>query len=169
MCQQSSYDGVSRDELLGRLTQALQDSGNANILLVSAIAQRVGLSATEFEAMSVVKDHGPMTAGELAKKCGITSGGLTGLVDRLARMNFVQREADKNDRRKVLISMVGNPKVSKKVRDMYEPLSKVFTERIAKLTDDELCTMLDFHLAMNQAMVQATENLAQLHPESAKK
>lgn len=157
MCQ---FENMNREELVKHFVQAVQDSGNANILLVNAIGQRIGLSATEFEALSVVKDHGPMTAGDLAKRCGITSGGLTGLVDRLARMNFVRREPDENDRRKVLISMQPRPEIGKKVRAMYAPLTKIFEEHLAKLTDDQLRAMLEFHLAMNDAMVKATEQLA---------
>lgn len=169
MCQPLSSKNLNRSELLQCLFKTMQDSGNANILLVNAIANRVGLSATEFECMSVVSDHGPMTAGELAKRCGITSGGLTGLVDRMVRMKFLKRQADEKDRRRVLISLVENPEASKKVIDMYAPLTNLFQAQIDKLTDDQLRVMLDFHLKMNEAMVQVTENLAQLHPESGKK
>jgi DNA-binding MarR family transcriptional regulator len=42
-----------------------------------------------------------MTAGELSKMTGLTTGAVTGLIDRLEKKKLIQRQFDKDDRRKV--------------------------------------------------------------------
>src|SRR6266567_5396061 len=115
-----------RQTLLQELETAVRLGGNLNVLLVNAIASHVGLSATEFECCSALQDDGPMTAGELAKRCGITTGGMTGLIDRLVNTGCVQRKTDPTDRRRVIVSY--NPdkfkEATQKVIKLYAPLQR---------------------------------------------
>lgn len=76
---------------------------DATILLHQAIAARAGLSGTDHKYLGMLMRHGPMTAGELARHTGLTTGAVTGLIDRLAAKGLLRREFDASDRRKVLI------------------------------------------------------------------
>jgi DNA-binding MarR family transcriptional regulator len=42
---------------------------------------------------------GPLTMGELCRRCGVTEKTMTGLVDRLEKRRLVERERDAKDRR----------------------------------------------------------------------
>ena len=97
---------IDREKLIEKLNEQVRDNGNINVLLVHAIAQHVHLSASEFECASLIRDHGPFTAGELAKRCRISTGGMTGMIDRLVRAKLVERVSDPKDRRRVLVSGV---------------------------------------------------------------
>jgi DNA-binding MarR family transcriptional regulator len=44
-----------------------------------------------------------MTPGQLAEASGLTSGTVTGVIDRLEKAKLVRRERDDGDRRKVLV------------------------------------------------------------------
>jgi DNA-binding MarR family transcriptional regulator len=151
-----------RIEMLRRLGLAVEDNGNTNVLLVHAIAQHVGLSAVEFECWSLITQHGPFTAGELARRCRITTGGMTGMIDRLERRGYVRRQADPNDRRRVLVSSVKNEAVEKamtKGQELYKPLQTAFNELVSTYTDQELLFIIDFMERTNAMFHAAVESL----------
>ena len=60
-----------------------------------------------------------MTAGRLAELTGLTTGAITGVVDRLEKAGLVRRERDESDRRKVFIATV--PENVGKIGRFYEP------------------------------------------------
>src|SRR5699024_4194273 len=59
------------------------DLSTAVVLFHEAIAQRLGLSAADLKALGLIMRDGPLTAGALAQRTGLTPGAVTGLVDRL--------------------------------------------------------------------------------------
>lgn len=72
-----------------------------------AFAALHGLHHTDGEALArvlVAQERGtPMTAAVLATELGLTSGGITFVVDRLERAGHLNRVRDDTDRRKVLL------------------------------------------------------------------
>jgi len=76
---------------------------DTTILMHQAIAKKVGLSGTDHKYLNLIIQNGAVTAGELSKITGLTTGAITGLIDRLEKKKFVKREFDKNDRRKIII------------------------------------------------------------------
>ena len=49
-----------------------------------------------------------MTAGDISKRSGVTTGAVTGLIDRLEKGGFVRRKASESDRRKVFVVAEGD-------------------------------------------------------------
>lgn len=68
-----------------------------------ALAARAGLSLPDHKYLSYLLQQGPATAGELARLTGLTTGAVTGIIDRLEKKRLVKRQFDKTDRRKVLV------------------------------------------------------------------
>ncbi|PBQ33226.1 MarR family transcriptional regulator [Sphingobacteriaceae bacterium] len=99
-----------------------------SILMHEAIARKAGLSGTDHKYLGLILQKGQMTAGELSKVTGLTTGAVTGLIDRLEKKKLVQREFVKDDRRKVII--VANKQNTNKV---MEPLFKDVQEKTSKL------------------------------------
>ena len=91
------------------------------IMFHHAIGEHMGLSATEHKAADILRRFGPMTAGELAEKTALTTGAVTGLVDRLEKAGFVRREHDNRDRRRVIIKPLDNGKNTEVVK-LFSPL-----------------------------------------------
>jgi len=149
----------SRTERIFRINEEVRENGNTNVLLVHAIAQHLGLSATEFECCSLIQEQGPFTAGELARRCRISTGGMTGMIDRLERRGFVRREADPNDRRRVLVSAVENPEAIAKVMMLYDPMQKAFDEILDSYSDKEITFIETFLSRINNMFRDAIENL----------
>src|SRR5262252_21445 len=92
-----------RQALTGRLMLALRRSSAAGVLHGQGIAKRVGINPSDMECLDLILMNGPSTAGEIARHTGLTSGAVTGLIDRLERLGLVERIDDPNDRRKVLV------------------------------------------------------------------
>lgn len=67
------------------------------------VAQRVGLGASDAQFVGLLGQHGPLTPGRLSALSGLSTGTVTGVVDRLEAAGFVRRERDAGDRRKVLV------------------------------------------------------------------
>lgn len=96
-------DGNTRDEVV-RLTQQLVVEGTK---FMAAFAAAHRLHHTDAEALTrvlIAQEQGePVTAGVLAEELGLTTGAITGLVDRLERAGHLSRVRDEQDRRKVLL------------------------------------------------------------------
>ena len=64
------------------------------------------MNPTDLQCVAVLTSTGPITAGQLAEKMGLTTGAVTGVVNRLERAGYVRREPDPKDGRRVIIRPV---------------------------------------------------------------
>jgi DNA-binding MarR family transcriptional regulator len=149
----------SRNEYIEQINEQVRENGNTNVLLVHAIAQHLGLSATEFECCSLIQEQGPFTAGELARRCRISTGGMTGMIDRLERRGYVRREADPNDRRRVLVFGVYDEDSIYKVRALYDPMQHAFDEILASYSDEEIAFIYTFLARINAMFHESVNSL----------
>jgi len=128
----------SRKTLTDNFRNELMRSGTLTVLLTNAIASKIGLSANEFETIDIIRNRQPITAGELARACGLTTGAITGLVDRLERKGFVKRRRDDQDRRRVYIETVSDPARWQVISDGYQPLALMLREYVNTLSDEDV-------------------------------
>lgn len=77
------------------------------MFLLQAIAQRSGTNLTDLQCMYILGSTGPITAGRLAEITGLTTGAITGVINRLEGMGYVRREKDPGDARRVVVRPVG--------------------------------------------------------------
>jgi DNA-binding MarR family transcriptional regulator len=135
---------MSREKTAGRLDRLLRDLSTETVLLHQAIADRLGLNPTDHKCLGFLLDAGrPVTAGELATLTGLTTGAVTGVVDRLEAAGFVRRTRDPEDRRKVGIEVVFE-KVKRQVFPVFEQLAKRMSVLAGTYKQRELETIVDF-------------------------
>jgi len=101
--------------LLNQMNNAGREFSDATVQFHELVAQKAGLAGADHKYLSILMKHPSLTAGELAEISGLTTGAVTGLIDRLEKQNLVGREKDPVDRRKVVI--VANSKTAKKLLD----------------------------------------------------
>jgi DNA-binding MarR family transcriptional regulator len=109
-------------------------------------ARRLGMSAAESKSLGVLGELGVATAGQLAQETGLTTGAITGIVDRLEKAGFARREPNPDDRRSVLIRALQQDKVRKLVGPMFESLSRAMAEMRSRYSAKELAA-IDRYLA----------------------
>lgn len=94
-------------KLNNQQVQAIRETGrlfsDATILMHEAIAQKAGLNSADHKYLGLLIRNGAMTAGEFSKLTGLTTGAITGLMDRLEKKKLAKRQFDKADRRKIII------------------------------------------------------------------
>ncbi len=117
-----------KTELITRLRHLGQQYAYDTIKMHETIAQKAGLSGTDHKYLGFLLVNGPMTAGELAKLSGLTTGAVTGLIDRFEKRKLVKRRASKEDRRQVLI----DPN-TKHIMALLEPLFTEFGKKTEAL------------------------------------
>jgi DNA-binding MarR family transcriptional regulator len=128
------------------------------IMFHHAVGERMGLSATEHKAADILRRFGPMTAGELAAQTGLTTGAVTGLVDRLEKDGFVLREHDKHDRRRVIIKPAARGKFNE-VQDLFTPLRKHLSDILATYDEKETAAIADFASRAAEVFRNETQRL----------
>ncbi|WP_235918008.1 MarR family winged helix-turn-helix transcriptional regulator [Paenibacillus lutrae] len=110
--------------------------GSRTVLYQQNVAASLGLYNNDFLSVDILREKGPITAGELAKLTGLATGSVTTLIDRLEKNGFVRRENDPNDRRKVIIVPLYENK--EEVTNTYHPLHAAMIKLASSYTDEEL-------------------------------
>jgi DNA-binding MarR family transcriptional regulator len=122
--------------------------------LSQAVAERIGLSQTELLAMDLISRGEHVTAGHLARELNLTTGAITGLVDRLEKAGYARRHADPDDRRKVLVTATAR---EKRIRELYGPLGSSLRAAISGYSDAELDTLTDFLARLRSAVAGSAD------------
>ncbi len=94
-----------KPERIRPLAHALVRAFDAERRLRLATAERLGVGSSDFDALLLIDMSGPLTAGRIAEALMITTGAVTGLIDRLERAGWVQRTRHEADRRQVMIEL----------------------------------------------------------------
>jgi DNA-binding MarR family transcriptional regulator len=100
------------------------------------------MNASDLKCAELLARIGPMTAGELAELSGLTTGAITGVVDRLMKAGWAERQPDLSDRRRVIIRPV--PQDARPIEGLYEPYVQLMSGLLAEYDDQELALILDF-------------------------
>ena len=94
-----------KPEKIHAFAVALTRVAEADRRLRAAAADDVGLNLADFDTVRYLAEQGPVPAGRIAEAMGITSGAVTGLVDRLERAGWVERARHEIDRRQVVVQL----------------------------------------------------------------
>jgi DNA-binding MarR family transcriptional regulator len=146
-----------RQSLFLEVARQMRLMSSFDTLYSHAVADRVGVHATDIETMDLLNTLGTMTAGELSERTGLTSGATTRLIDRLAQKGYVRRQADESDRRRVLIEPIVEN--MEDLSALYEPLAFHLAEVWAEFSDNELATILEFTRRTNEVMAEENARL----------
>lgn len=98
-----------------------------------------------------------MPAGRLAEVTGLTTGGITGVLNRLEKAGYVRRERDKADRRKVHIAII--PEATSKIGRFCEPMRQAMRKLWGGYSEAELRFLLRFANEGYKAVIEATQTL----------
>ena len=135
-----SLKHIPQSDLASAYMQMMRKFMRLSTEWVNVAAESLGVNSTDLIAGSYLAENGPMTAGELAKVMGITTGAMTIAIDRLERAGFATRENDPNDRRKVIIKP---KKLPAKLLAMQESIANEIHAISSGYSDAELIQMTE--------------------------
>lgn len=131
----------------------------AVVLFHQAIADRLGLSATEWKCLSLLRQAGSVTAGRLAEETGLTTGAITGIVDRLERAGRARRASDPADRRRVIIERIPDPNLDREVAAIFGSLTTAMYALIARYNEHEQAVIRDYLVTTIEILQRETAKL----------
>lgn len=131
--------GVPPPEILTRMDRLIALS----MVGRHVVAGRLGVNVTDLTCLGFVIEakEEALTAGALARLAGITTGAVTGVVNRLEGAGYVRRVPDPHDRRRVRIVPEGDPAV--RIAVAYEPVHRRLIELFESYGPDELAVISD--------------------------
>jgi len=147
----------ARAALMQELENALRRGSAQGAIFGQTVANSVGISGSDLECLDFLNLEGRVTAGRLAEVTGLTTGAITGVVDRLEKAGMVRRERDPDDRRKVFIATV--PENVARVGRFYENMQKGMVKLWETYSDAELRLLVGFATKGYETMLAATEEL----------
>ena len=145
-------------EILKAVRKLSQQYAYTSIQMHEAIARKAGLSGTDHKYLGFLIEKGQMTAGELSNLTGLTTGAVTGLIDRFEKKKLVKRQFAEDDRRKVIIE----PN-TKNIMALLVPLYKEFRSKseklIASFSDKEIKVIETYFIKAVEIMTDTTTKL----------
>ncbi|SFC34134.1 MarR family winged helix-turn-helix transcriptional regulator [Spirosoma endophyticum] len=123
-----------------------------------AVARRAGLSGTDHKYLGFLIEKGQMTAGELSTLTGLTTGAVTGLIDRFEKKNLVKRRFAQDDRRKVIIEPNTEIILSLLV-PLYEEFRSKSEELMASFSNEEIKVIETYFSKAIDIMTETTHKL----------
>src|SRR5262252_4299348 len=140
-----------RRRIEGEFLLAVRRAGSVMQLLGAASAERIGINVTDLNCLNILALGGHLTAGELARRTGLTTASITGVLDRLEESGFVRRERDPHDRRRVIVRLDA-ARGLRDVAPVFAPVIAAWQAVAARYTDEQLSLILEFQHELEQIM-----------------
>ena len=146
-----------------------RELGARSILFHQAIANVAGVSVTDLKCLDYIDRYKQVTAGDLARFTGLTTGAITAAIDRLERAGLARRERSDSDRRKVFLKLCHSDAAAR-IAPFYEALGRETAAMVSRYSTSQLETIKDFCDACTEIMRRQTEAVLQSSkPAAARK
>ena len=149
---------MKREEIIQAINEKFREMSTETIMFHQAVADILGLHITDHKCLDFIYRFGAMPAGRLAELTGLTTGAITGIIDRLEEAGYIRRTNDPKDRRRTIVEPTRNKKLEKKIEVLFIPLRDRMHKLLSSYSDSELAFLLD----------ATTEMLEQTREESIK-
>jgi hypothetical protein len=119
---------------LGPEDQLHRELATAIVTFHEAVARRLGVTAADQRVLGVLGRMGVATPSRLAEATGLTTGAITGIVDRLERAGYAKRAPNPADRRSVLVHACNAEALGKVMRPIFGALTEEMAALRARYT-----------------------------------
>ena len=150
---------MNREDVIQAINQKFREISTETIMFHQAVADVLGLHITDHKGLDLIYRYGPMPAGRLAELTGLTTGAVTGIIDRLEKAGYVRRVNDPKDRRKTIIEPTRNKKLERKLEAIFTPVSMRMHKLLSSYSDHELAFLVD---VLTKSLEQSHEELMKL-------
>jgi DNA-binding MarR family transcriptional regulator len=148
-----------REEIIQAIIEKRREMSTETIMFHQAVADILGLHITDHKCLDLIHRYGAMPAGRLAELTGLTTGAVTGIIDRLEEAGYVRRTDDPNDRRRIIVEPTKNKKWERKIETIFIPLHERMHKLLSSYSDSELAFLLD---VLTKTLDQSHQELMKL-------
>lgn len=134
---------MEREQIIQAINDKFREMSTETIMFHQAIADVLGLHITDHKCVDFIYRFGAMPAGRLAELTGLTTGAVTGIIDRLEKAGYVRRTNDPKDRRRTIVEPTRNKKLERKIEGIFIPLHERMHKVLSSYSDSELAFLLD--------------------------
>jgi DNA-binding MarR family transcriptional regulator len=145
----------SQSQLFPALVRAVRLFIAGSSLFSQRVAEKLALHPTDLQFLNLLDLLGPMTPGTLARLSGLSSGGVTVVLDRLEKAGYVRRSSHPSDRRSILVGLV--PARRRSVNANFDAAQRQLGSVLAGFSHQELQTVLKFFSMANEARPRAPQ------------
>jgi MarR family transcriptional regulator, organic hydroperoxide resistance regulator len=164
MSRSTPHRRRSRAELIAAFNREARRMGSVSTLHNHAVADYIGLHQTDQACIDLLDWTGPLTAGEIGTHLGLSSGAVTGLIDRLEAGRWVRRERDPADRRRVIVHL--STERGAELWGLYQPLAETIDAYRDRLEARDLRVVVEFLEFANETITDATRHARRLQGET---
>ncbi|MGH9965057.1 MAG: MarR family winged helix-turn-helix transcriptional regulator [Nitrososphaeraceae archaeon] len=155
----SCYLAVEREEIIQAIIDRRRQMSTETIMFHQAVADTLGLHVTDHKCLDLIRYYGAMPAGRLGELTGLTTGAVTGVIDRLEKAGYVKRANDPKDRRRTIVEPTRNKKLEGKLEAIFSPLHERMRNQLSSYSDSELSFLLD---VLTKTLEQSHQELMKL-------
>ena len=149
-----------REALVNEIGLEVRTYQNAQDAFDEAACERLGINRSDGRALDIIDRHEQITAGELAKESGLSTGAITTLLDRLERAGYVRRVRDDSDRRRVLVELTGEAR--RRAWEIWGPIAEASSSNLARYSNEELLFIRDFLRSSRDFLMEHLERVKTL-------
>jgi DNA-binding MarR family transcriptional regulator len=132
----------AREALLAELGEATRVYQRSVDAMDELAVKLMGVNRTDARVIDLLEQHGRLTAGEIAVGASLTTGAVTGVIDRLEQRGYARRVSDEGDRRKVLVE--ATPLVREMSEKLYYGMGERGEEALRSYSEEELRAAIRF-------------------------
>jgi len=147
----------TRDEIYRSLGTEVRAQQNAVELIDDAACLLMGVNRTDGRCLDIIDQHGRITAGDLAKASGLSTGAVTAVLDRLEWSGHIRRVRDDQDRRRIYVEVT--PDTLQRMHELYAPLTERSRALLTHYTVEELTLIRDFIRIGREASIEHADRL----------
>src|ERR687884_1361424 len=134
---------MKREEIIQAIVEKFKEMSIETIMFHQAVADVLGLHITDHKCLDLIHRFGAMPAGRLGELTGLTTGAVTGIIDRLEKAGYVRRTNDPKDRRRTIVEPIRNKKLERKLELIFIPLRDRMHKLLYSYSDSELAFLLE--------------------------
>lgn len=143
---------------MAALAEAGRAMSDAVVLFHSRASESVGLGTTDWKALGIVAQAGPMTHGELREQLRLKPASVTNILDRLESGGWIERRRSPHDGRSVMVT-VNEARIGDMRERVFGPLMQRMAAVYAQYDTAELRLLADAFSRIAKAQQAALEDL----------
>jgi DNA-binding MarR family transcriptional regulator len=150
---------MAREELIKTIIDKYREMSTETIVFHQGVADVLGVHISDHKCLDLIYRFGAMPAGRLGELTGLTTGAVTGMIDRLEEAGYVRRTNDPEDRRRTIVESTKNRKLERKIEGTFMPLHERMHKLLSSYSDRELAFLLDATTAFIEQLREESKKL----------